>query len=294
MFEIRFLQAYGSHGIDLWALTTGNEPLDGFIEDFPFNCMAFTPETQRDFVKLDLGPILSAAGYGPDKLKIMIMDDQRLLLPKWADVVLSDANASKYIAGIGFHWYTNVFAPPTLLDLTHDAHPDKFILATEACEGSSPIETQKVILGSWERAENYASDILDDLNHWTSGWVDWNLAVDLLGGPNWVKNYVDSPIIVNASSNEFYKQPMFYALGHFAKFVPPGSVRLDLSTSHANCFLDCPGAISSAAFKTPDNDVVLVILNKNNFPVNVNVKDFTDGQSFTKKLEANSIATFRK
>lgn len=38
------------------------------------------------------------------------------------------------------------------------------------------------------------------------------------GGPNWVKNFVDSPIIVNAKKDEFYKQPMFYAMGHF-RFV---------------------------------------------------------------------------
>ena len=35
------------------------------------------------------------------------------------------------------------------------------------------------------------------------------------GGPNWVKNFVDSPVIVDASNGRFYKQPMFYVLGHF-------------------------------------------------------------------------------
>lgn len=48
-----------------------------------------------------------------------------------------------------------------------------------------------------------------------SGWVDWNLALDQGGGPNWAKNFVDSPIIVNADDDEFYKQPMFYHIGHF-------------------------------------------------------------------------------
>ena len=57
--------------------------------------------------------------------------------------------------------------------------------------------------------------LLQDLNHWVTGWTDWNLALDLEGGPNWVKNFVDSAIIVNASSAQFYKQPTFYALGHF-------------------------------------------------------------------------------
>lgn len=38
------------------------------------------------------------------------------------------------------------------------------------------------------------------------------------GGPNWVKNFVDAPIIVNAKAEEFYKQPVYYALAQF-RFV---------------------------------------------------------------------------
>ena len=48
-----------------------------------------------------------------------------------------------------------------------------------------------------------------------TGWTDWNLCLDLTGGPNWVGNTVDAPIIVNATSQEYYKQPMFYAMAHF-------------------------------------------------------------------------------
>lgn len=36
-----------------------------------------------------------------------------------------------------------------------------------------------------------------DINHWSTGWVDWNMALDMNGGPNWANNFVDSPIIVN-------------------------------------------------------------------------------------------------
>ena len=48
--------------------------------------------------------------------------------------------------------------------------------------------------------------ILQNLSHWSAGWVDWNLALNLQGGPNWVKNFVDSPIIVDAENGVFYKQ----------------------------------------------------------------------------------------
>lgn len=47
------------------------------------------------------------------------------------------------------------------------------------------------------------------------GWTDWNIALNPEGGPNWVRNFVDSPIIVDIAKDTFYKQPMFYHLGHF-------------------------------------------------------------------------------
>jgi glucosylceramidase len=57
--------------------------------------------------------------------------------------------------------------------------------------------------------------IYKDLNHWVTGWTDWNMALNEHGGPNWANNFVDAPIITNSTSDEFYKQPMFYILGHF-------------------------------------------------------------------------------
>ena len=50
--------------------------------------------------------------------------------------------------------------------------------------------------------------LFQDLSNWSVGWVDWNLALNMAGGPNWVKNFVDSPIIVDAENNVFYKQVM--------------------------------------------------------------------------------------
>ncbi|CAN8029207.1 unnamed protein product, partial [Ixodes persulcatus] len=130
--------------------------------------------------------------------------------------VLGDPEAAKFVQGVAVHWYANDYMGPWVLDKTHNNFPDKFILATEACEGWRSSDVEKVILGSWNRAENYAHDILEDLLHWATGWVDWNLALDLSGGPNWANNFVDSPIIVNATGREFYKQPMYYALAHFS------------------------------------------------------------------------------
>lgn len=91
------------------------------------------------------------------------------------------------------------------------------------------------------------------MNHWGVGWVDWNLALDETGGPNWIHNNVDSPIIVNAEQDEFYKQPMYYALKHFSRFVERGSVRVSISEALN---------IEATAFVTPANEVVVVAYNK--------------------------------
>ena len=112
------------------------------------------------------------------------------------------------------HWYTDFLIPPKVLDMTHDKFPDKWLFGTEACAGFIPI-LPHVLLGDFGRAESYAKYILEDLNHWVTGWTDWNLALNLEGGPNWAKNFVEAPVIVNQTADEFYKQPIFYIMGHF-------------------------------------------------------------------------------
>lgn len=60
--------------------------------------------------------------------------------------------------------------------------------------------------------------------------MDWNLALDPEGGPN-LNLPTDAAVIVNASSGEFYKNPIFYVFGHFSKFIHPGSRRLDIQSN---------------------------------------------------------------
>lgn len=287
-YFVRFLQEYEKNGIRLWGLTAENEPSAGYMPGYKFQCMGFTPSSQRDFIKMDLGPALVDAGYGPGNLTLMIMDDNRYLLPNWANVVLGDADAAKYVQGVAVHWYADEGVGPWVLDKTHDNFPDKFILATEACSGFEPWEKEHVILGSWDRAENYAHDILEDLLHWTTGWVDWNLALDVVGGPNWVKNFVDSPIIVNATGQEFYRQPTYYALAHFSKFLPRGSVRIDsrLAGEHR-------GKLEFGAFKTPENGTVFIVLNTDTQAHNISVRDVSRKDAiFTSSITERSIRSF--
>ncbi|CAF0930114.1 unnamed protein product [Brachionus calyciflorus] len=283
-YYVKFFKSYENFGLNFWAMTAQNEPTDGNIAKFTFNALGFTPETQADFIVKNLGPKLKEANLG---LKIMILDDQRLFLPGWAEQVFShNPEAKKYVDGIAVHWYLDSLVPPKVLDWTHDKFPDKFIFATEACHALAGLGPA-VVLGSFDRAESYVRDIIEDLNHWVTGWTDWNLALDLKGGPNWAGNFVDSPILVNKSSDEFLKQPMFYAMGHFSKFIPEGSVRIDLEAEGLSS-----SSLAHVAFKNEQNrQIILVLLNKSSQNVTYSINDLESGKFINSMLQAHSFKT---
>ncbi|CDW52030.1 glucosylceramidase [Trichuris trichiura] len=258
----KFVEEYAKRNITIWAVTMQNEPTTGFIYQYPFQTMGFSPPMQRDFLKMDLGPALAGLN-----VKIMILDDNRLMLPKWADVVLNDSEARKFVSFIAVHWYLDELTPSLTLQATHDRHPDVPMIGTEACEGWKVTESRGPVLGSWLRAKNYIRSIMEDLNNWFVGWVDWNLALDLQGGPNWVRNFVDSPIIVDTTNNVFYKQPTYYVLGHFSKFLPPGSKRI----AHTANLTGRHSLPQIVAFKRKDGLIVLIVHNEMEEPLPVTV-----------------------
>nr|XP_023021911.1 putative glucosylceramidase 3 [Leptinotarsa decemlineata] len=242
----KFLDEYKKENITFWGITTGNEP-----------SLGLTP-----------AKIPSVAWTVEGMVNIICADGATInVFPK--PVILEKKEVSDYIDGVAVHWYTDLLIGPDLLSGLHEKHPDKFILGTEACLGATPFGSH-VILGSWLRGEYYAKDIIQDLNHWATGWVDWNLALNLTGGPTYIDNFVDSPIIVNASSGEFYKQPTFYARGHFSKFIPRGSVRI-----YSSQFDD---KVPVTAFRRPDGGVAIIILNQYEHPVKGKIFDIRRGE----------------
>ncbi|XP_015684399.2 lysosomal acid glucosylceramidase-like, partial [Protobothrops mucrosquamatus] len=280
-----FLDAYAEQNLTFWAITAQNEPSSGFVKNYPFQTLGFSAESQRDFIALDLGPALARSSH--KEVRLITLDDNRMHLPKWAKVVLGgDSQAYRYIHGIGLHWYMDFISPvKDTVDATHRIFPDYFLIATEACAGSFFWE-RDVILGSWDRGEDYSHSILENLNHHVVGWIDWNLALDLQGGPNWVKNFVDSPIIVDPTGDIFYKQPMFYHLGHFSKFILEGSQRVGLTVVQP--YFSCN--LEHVAVLRPDGSAVVVVLNRSSFNVTFGLTDSV-GLILT-QIPANSIQTY--
>ncbi|CAH1187047.1 unnamed protein product [Phyllotreta striolata] len=259
-YLVKFLDSYKEQGIDLWGITTGNEPKTALLkEEIP--SVAWTPDDMTKWVRENLGPALRKSAHSD--IKLMLLDDQIPFMKEMADKVLADETANGYVDGIATHWYSDWYGADTagLLDAAHESYANKFMLATEACNG---YEKNDIFLGSWHRGEKYAETIIKYFNNWITGFVDWNMALNVQGGPTFINNFVDSPIIVNATANEFYKQPMYYAIGHFSKAIPKGSIRQEI--------IPFSDDVMVTAAARPDGGTAIVILNKLDVVVDVAVR----------------------
>lgn len=200
-YHVKFLELMRDNGIDFWAITTGNEPLNGvsaflFIK---FMSLGWLPTDQGKWVAENLGPSLRKSSLAA--VKILAGDDQRYTLPWWfTRMYEAYPDSRKFVDGHAVHWYWDKYASANLLDRTHANYPEKLIIATEACSGDKPWEEHRPLLGYWPRCEDYIVDIIEDLNHHVNAWIDWNILLDEAGGPNYVDNFVDSPMVINTTS----------------------------------------------------------------------------------------------
>ena len=241
---VRFIRAYAAEGVPVWGVSVQNEPAATQRWD---SCL-YTAEEERDFVRDHLGPALHGAGLGD--VKIIIWDHNRDVMVERASVMYSDAKAAQYVWGTGFHWYgADCFDH---LQLVHDAWPDKQLLFTEGCQEGGPH------IGSWEVGERYAHSIVNDLNRWTVGWIDWNLLLDERGGPNHVGNFCSAPVLADTASGALMHQSAYWTIGHFARFIQPGAQRV-LCTSALQ-------AVEATAFSNPDQSTVIVATNRQDAP----------------------------
>lgn len=244
-YYCRFIEACAQEGVPIWSLTVQNEPEATQTWD---SCR-YTAEEERDFVRDFLGPALHR--HGLQEVRLFIWDHNRDRLFERAKVVYDDPQAAQYVWGAAFHWYEH----PQRFDnvqRTHDAYPDKHLLFSEGCQEGGPH------LGEWGLGERYAHAIINDLNAWTEGWLDWNLLLDERGGPNHVGNYCSAPIIADTRTGELLYQSSYYYIGHFARFIRPGARRI-------GCAVNAEG-LEATAFRNGDGRIALVVLNLTDQP----------------------------
>ncbi len=260
----RYLDAYRAEGVSVWGLTPVNEP-EG--NNGQWESMHFTPESQNDFIKNHLGPTLRQTGHA--SVKLFVYDHNRDRLEEWADAVLGDPETATYVAGSAIHWYASTFRVfEDVLDRVHEKFPGFSIIHTEGCIDAlgtdappgvlDPIRykesdwfdndafwwsqsaTDWAYTATWApRPEDhpmytpvhrYARNIIESINHWVEGWIDWNIVLDRRGGPNHVGNFCGAPIMIDVESGYAYYTPVYDVLAQLSRTIRPGDRAVETRT----------------------------------------------------------------
>ncbi len=265
---VRFIQAYAAEGLTIWGVTVQNEP----AASQPWESCLFSAEEERDFIRDHLGPALEQAGLGG--VRIVAWDHNRDAMVERASVLYADPAAARHIWGVGFHWYVEDHFEH--VQQVHDAWPHKHLLFTEGCQEGGPHP------GDWQVAERYARALLNDLLHWTEGWIDWNLLLDHGGGPNHVGNFCSAPVLASADGRGLAFQPSYAAIGQFARTLRPGAQRVLCASTRQT--------LETVAFRNPDGRIATVVLNRGDAPQQFRLQ--IDGRVAHAELPSHAIATY--
>jgi glucosylceramidase len=271
-YHVKWIDAYKAAGVDIWGITPQNEPEN----PAGWESCVWTAQEEADWIGSELGPKLKAAH--PNVL-IFPFDHNKDHVQLWAETMYSHPTASQYIAGMSFHWYSgDQFDHVAQI---HDRYPDAILLPSEATwEKYRWSAGTTIVTGEWSFGAGYAHDILGDLNVGAVGWTDWNLLLNQKGGPNHMKNWCDAPMM--ADDKELYLHPQYYFMGHFSKYLVPGSRRMKIQVTGSPSYTGggrgygvCTeeDGLEATAFQRPDGSIAVVVLNCGAQARNFKIKD---------------------
>lgn len=260
-YHLKFLEMMNAQCIRFSSISTGQRPDSSYNEpNIGYSPLSWDPYEQGKWLAKNLGPTLRASNF--NNISIIAYDDSRQSIPYFVSSMnVGDINATSYIDAIGIQNYKNRFFLSTVLDLTYATFPSKPILNTET---SFPYSKP----GSWDNAEALAFDIIDNLQHDSQGYILNNLLLKQDGGPGISEQKQDAPIFVNNDSTEILKNPMYYVLAHFSKYITAGSLRLDTYSDKS---------LSLVSYLRPDDKIIVIILNRLNKIVPIVLTDIYQG-----------------
>jgi glucosylceramidase len=322
-YLMKYLDAYAAEGVKLWGLTPVNEPLgnSGMWES-----MHFSAESQNEYIKKHLGPAIKNSDHGD--IRLMIFDQNRDHLEEWAEVMFSDPETAPYLYGVAVHWYSSTFkVHEDILERVHQRFPEFAILHSEGCiddlgkpapDGVGDPEgfqesgwfqndafwwnknaTDWAYTAPWAGdkvddhpiytpVHRYARNIIVSLDHWMTGWVDWNIVLDAQGGPNHVGNFCGAPIMIDTDKGDVYYTPIYHVLAQLSRTIRPGDRAVQTSKELGSLDADALHACATIG----DNNLLSVqLLNtrKEELPVSLQI----GGRYVEMVLPGNCVQTVR-
>ena len=240
LYFLKFIEAYKKEGIKIEQVHIQNEPMS--TQKFP-SC-EWTGEQFREFIAEYIGPLFEKNKVdseiwlgtlnGPET-------DQRQLYTdydNYANLVLSDSVARKYVKGVSYQW-----AGKNAVQRTHESWPEIKLMQSENECGDGT--------NTWQ----YAHYVFNLFRHYfangVNSYIYWNMILEEGGLSTWGWNQ-NSLITVNSKTKEIVYNPEFYVMNHFSHFVKPGAVRIGTKGHFTG---------NSIAFENPDGKIVIIVSN---------------------------------
>jgi len=257
-YFVRFIEAYGTAGIKIYAITPQNEP--GYSPSSYPTC-SWTAEQQRDFIRDYLGPAFQARAI---TTKIWCYDHNFNNL-RFPTTILADPGASRYVDGTAFHHYEG--KPSAMTELS-TKFPDKHVYFTE---------------GSVFGVKG-AAQIVEFLRNGARSYNAWVTVVDHRGKPN-PGPHDCSPtcVVLNSDILSLDYRFDYYMYGQFMKCIRPGAVRVQSD--------EPSGALANCAVRNLDGSVVLVVVNRRTQRTQFDIE--WNGRHLSTEIGGSSVATYR-
>ena len=124
-----------------------------------------------------------------------------------------------------------------------------------------------------------------------TGYIDWNIVLDSLGGPNHVGNYAAAPVMIDYQGDKprIYFTTYYYVLKHFSRSMRPGDIVLTMDQPEDS-------TLSICAVQKADGTIVVNVINTAEEARTIDLtlsglSDKGDLYSAQVKLPANSLQT---
>lgn len=279
-YMVRYIKTMRAKGLNISMVSVQNEPAAKQV----WASCKFNATEEAEFACDYLYPELEKEGLA-DTVKIIIWDHNRDMMYRRVKESMSYEKADERIWGVGYHWYC--CNKSENLTMVHKAYPDIHILFTEGCVelvNVSGTTSSKAGVGAWVHGETYGRNIINDFNNYSEGWIDWNLILNEQGGPNYVGNYCEAPVMVDRNTNEVTYNVSYYYIGHFSRYIEPGALRLQ-------CLNDVEHGLYSVAYRNPDGAIIVVAQNESDDERKVAL--VVDRKGADVVLPGHSITTYK-
>jgi glucosylceramidase len=255
LYFSKFIQAYKQQHINISMLMPQNE----FNSAQPFPSCTWTAAGLAKFIGY-LGPQMQS-----QKVKLFFGTMERGN-EKLVDTILTDAQSSKYVTGVGFQW-----AGKDAIPAIHKQYPNLTLYQSEQECGNSKNEW-KYCVYTWGLMKHYFTNGANAYMYWNTSLKQGGISTW-----GWKQNSLVSVDTVNKTYQYNYE---YYLMKHVSHFVKPGAKRLNTSGTFNDLL----------AFVNPDKSIVVIAYNSSTEEKKLQIK--LGDQMIDPVLQPNTFNSF--